>query len=190
MGFPDITHTRADILPYVISFAFLFLIALAVLTWALDVWHDANACILYPNVWCADDWSCNTPCETGDPRNLNPCFQRSGTVGLASCLIGPTSTVATTCAIFPSGPSGSGNISDPACDCVANPQSPNQFQNCFQNCAQSVAASDPNNSQCCCCPQTPGCPWASIDAMPPECKQGFGSTNVQVYCGGQLQPNP
>jgi hypothetical protein len=26
--------------------------------------------------------------------------------------------------------------------------------------------------------------------MPPECKQGFGSTNVQVYCGGQLQPNP
>ena len=61
-----------DPLPYVIIFAILFIIALISVTWLLDVQNKSTQCALYPNYWCADNWTCNNAC--------------SGNTGISSCL--------------------------------------------------------------------------------------------------------
>lgn len=152
----------ADPLPYVIIFAILFLVALGVLTWTLGVWYKANQCAIYPNIWCSDSWTCDKPCPQGFAAN--PCFQSTGTTGLASCLFGPNAPGATVC-FTP--PSETGGV---ACACPTGMASQNR--NCFAGCAQNLG-DVANNAHCCCLPFDMGgsqnCPHTSL-TLPPQCQ--------------------
>jgi hypothetical protein len=64
----------ANPLPYIIIFAILFLVALGVLTWALSVFYKASQCNLDPNIWCSDNWTCQTACPSTDPNDPNTCY--------------------------------------------------------------------------------------------------------------------
>ena len=131
----------ANPLPYIISFAVLFVVTLVVLTWVLDVFYKAQACGTYPNIWCSDTWTCTNNC----PGAVNPsgypvsqCFENVGTTGLSSCLFGPNAAGATACYFTPSGDGGL------SCDCVASMQN---TPNCYSGCAQSL---DDITGPCCC----------------------------------------
>ena len=130
-------------LPYIIVFAFLFVIGLIALTWTLDVWYKANQCVTFPNVWCSDTWVCNNSCPTGE---FNACFASTGTTGLASCLFGPNSAVANVCFNIPSGDTGL------SCTCSTGMAATN---NCFSGCAQNFDSITGN--PICCCKEGPNC---------------------------------
>lgn len=163
----DITGTRENLLPYVITFMFLFLISLAVLTWFLDVWHKANSCATFPNYWCADDWTCNTPCPAGTP-GADPCFtSQTGPTGLANCLFGPLSMQATRCYDIDVGTGGVG------CDCLIT-----NGMNCFSGCGTLAEPPEGPNTPCCCCPPSMGGPAGCPETIPSACTQGG-----QAMCG-------
>lgn len=153
------TKQSADPLPYIAVFAVLFLIALAVLTWTLDVWFKAQACGLDPNIWCSDNWRCNSDCSPSD--NYNACFLHgTNPTGLASCLYGPNAPGATACFVPPT--EGTTGLS---CDC---PDSMVNAPSCFSNCARTLGDMAPTTG-CCCCPGTAGCPWKFPSEVPTEC---------------------
>lgn len=156
---PATTQETADPLPYIIVFAILFLIALGVLTWVLDVWNKQHQCAINPNIWCSDNWTCNTSCPTGSPYNA--CFVNVGPTGLASCLYGPNSEIATTC-LNP--PTGTGGTTATACSCVTSMQ---QTNNCFSGCASNLG-SVTGGATCCCAPGAPGCQYC--DPSDPTCQ--------------------
>jgi hypothetical protein len=146
----------ADPLPYIIVFAILFLVALGVLTWTLGIWYKAQQCVLNPNIWCSDNWTCNTNCPTGYTGNA--CFLNAatGSTGLASCLFGPNAPGATVCL---NTPSGTGGLS---CDCPTGMAS--QTNNCFAGCSQNLG-SVASESTCCCKPGMAGCKNTSIPTI-------------------------
>lgn len=153
----------ADPLPYVIVFAILFLGALATLTWALDVWYKANQCAVYPNFWCSDNWTCNNSCPTG--QNFNSCFNNIQGTGLASCLFGPHSAIATTCFVAPTGTTGGTGLS---CECTSGMQN---APNCFRNCATNFQTTNSNGDAICCCVSGPGCPYGKGGLpLPTQCQ--------------------
>jgi len=137
------TIETADPLPYIIAFAILFLISLGLLTWVLDVWNKANECAVFPNIWCSDNWTCNNSCPTG--LGFNECFNNVGSTGLASCIYGPNSAIATTCFTWPTG----GDTGAVACDCTQPMQQ--QTNNCFSGCPNSLDAVNPE-TVCGCAP--------------------------------------
>lgn len=155
----------ADPLPYIIIFAILFLVALGILTWTLDMWYKQHQCALHPNIWCSDNWTCNNACTPGSA--VSPCFVNLGPTGLASCLYGPNVAGATAC-IAP--PSETGGV---ACDCPTEMQG---AQNCFVGCASKLSDIPGGSSgiPCCCCPNTAGCPWTSVNDVPHECNYTGG----------------
>jgi hypothetical protein len=146
----------ADPLPYIIFFSILFFVALGVLTWTLSTWYKEHQCVLYPNIWCSDNWTCNNPCPTG--HTGNQCFVNLGPTGLASCIFGPNAPGSRDCLATPPGTGGL------ACDCPTGMQS---IPNCFAGCADSFNDLT-TNSQCCCCPDTAGCPWSAHGQLPPS----------------------
>lgn len=161
------TKKSADPLPYIILFAILFLISLAVLTWTLDVWSKAHSCALYPNIWCSDNWSCATNCSSG--YSGNQCFVNGmNSTGLSSCLFGPNAAGATACFFTPTG----GTAGSLSCECTpAMTAAPN----CFSQCAQSFG-NIAQNIPCCCCPGTKGCPY-TFGNIPSGCGNGSSCSN-------------
>jgi hypothetical protein len=151
----------ADPLPYVITFGILVVIMLGVLTWVLGVWFQDHQCYLFPNYWCSDTWTCNTSCATGS--GFSPCFTNPGPTGMSSCLFGPTSAIANVCT--PPVPGGTGIL---ACNCPTGMAT--QTGNCFAGCPQSVGTVT-SGAACCCMPNTPGCPWTTLNPPPPQCTQ-------------------
>lgn len=99
-------------LPYIITFGILVIIALAALTWMLSQWYRETQCVLDPNIWCSDQWTCNRSCPTGYPGNQ--CFVNLGPTGLASCIFGPDAPGATVCLTPPTQGTGT------ACNCPAS----------------------------------------------------------------------
>lgn len=172
----------ADPLPYIISFAILFLIALGVLTWVLSVFYKSYGCSYYPNIWCSDTWTCQSTCSSGFIPGTrivpNPCFGSPGSsgsigpTGLASCLFGPDSNTATVCFFAPTGgpPEGGTGLS---CACPAAMQGPNVL-NCFNGCGLGLESvqqpTSGQNSKFCCCndPSIPAC------AITPDGKTATG----------------
>ena len=167
----------ADPLPYIITFAILFLIALGVLTWVLDVFYKSYSCAYYPNIWCSDNWTCQTTCTGGIIPGTNgllssPCFGSPGSTGtigptgLASCLFGPGATGAQICYYAPTGgpPTGGNALS---CDCPSTMQGSNVL-NCFNGCGLNLGSvllpdSSGSGSPVCCC-NIIGNPSCAIDS--------------------------
>ncbi len=148
-----------NIIPYIIVFAILFIIGLILLTWLLDRWYKAQSCTTNPYIWCSDNWVCeNKTKEDGtcsDDSSLksgagyiSECYKNSK--GLASCLFGITSTVATIC----SGSSG-GSEYQPGKKCPCPMDDPVEGTNCLKGCP--ISGGGVANPQCCCCPGTTGC---------------------------------
>ena len=149
------TTNTINPLPYVIIFAILFIIALGVLGWVLDVWYKANQCFLYPNIWCSDNWTCNNSCPTGF---ANSCFDNVGPTGLASCLFGPNAPGAKTCLSAPTG--------GLACECPSTVD--NTVRNCFSMCASDLGSVNPQTT-CCCKPGQANCPFTE-SSLPAQCR--------------------
>lgn len=160
MDVNNINNDTINPLPYVIIFAVLFLIALGALTWTLSVWYKENQCALNPNIWCSDNWICNNNCPTGSA--FNPCFYNSatGSIGLGSCLYGPTAAGANICSTLPPGSS-----TGTSCPCPSGIQNVNS---CLAGCAQNIG-SVPNGTICCCQPGTPGCQYTT-NTLPAVCR--------------------
>lgn len=134
---------KADPLPYVIIFAILFIVALIVTTWVIGTWYQSYQCASDPNIWCSDTWVCNTPCPTGTSE-ISPCYSMNAATGLASCLYGPNSMLATVClTTAPTG--GTGTTGTHVCNC---PSLTANAQNCLAGCALSLAAV-PSGTNCC-----------------------------------------
>lgn len=146
-----VTDQTADPLPYIITFAILFVIALGLLTWAIGKGFAANQCVLQPNIWCSDNWTCNNSCPTGDTTH-NSCFQNIGPTGLASCIFGPNSAIANTCVAPTNGDTGA-----VACDC--NQATSQQTNNCLSNCPQNLQQVNPGTT--CCSVGSQNCPGAN-----------------------------
>lgn len=159
---------RPSPIPYVITFFILFLVMLGVLTWMLDALNKSKQCSINPNFWCYDTWTCNTPCPAQTLVNgqyINSCFTNSGPTGLASCLFGPTSTVATVC-FTPQADSIS--VTGPAnCSCVNS-----SSINCFTDCPTNLSSF---NSQSNCCVT------GTNASTNPGCSQTFVSAGVPNY---------
>lgn len=134
-----------DPLPYIVVFVLLFVGLLIALTWTLDQWYKEHQCVLQPNIWCSDDWTCNSSCPTGS--DFNACFNSVGPTGLASCLFGPASAVATLCYPQASTPTGS-----TVCACTPGMSSTN---NCFSGCASTL--DNIAGGAICCCKSGPNC---------------------------------
>lgn len=148
MTTPQTKKKSPNIVPYIISFAILFLISLLVLTWVLDVFNKSYGCTYQPNIWCSDSWRCQNLCTTtSNGKPVNSCFNQTfatGPTGLASCLFGPNSPGATACFFPPEG-------DDPtavACDCPSTLKGTN-VQNCFNNCARDTSSVG-GTATCCC----------------------------------------
>lgn len=161
---PEIPKT--NMVPYLIIFAILFVVMLVVMSWAIDVYYKNHSCQFKPDIWCFDDWSCNTSCQKNGPNTVNPsglpvsdCYYDVGPTGLASCLYGPESLSAKYCLYPPGtlGATGDKEANEPSCDC---PQSLVEAKNCFSGCSTSISEL-PNNQQqgyCCCSdPNNPAC---------------------------------
>jgi hypothetical protein len=174
-------NSPPNILPYIIVFAILILTTLGVLTWVLGEWYQSRQCFTDPNIWCFDTWQCETNCTTVNdpPIDLQgqKCFQNAlGATGLASCVFGVNSFIASYCFVQ-SGPSGP---SDPLCSCVLS----SVTGNCFANCASTVGQV-PTGSTCCCCPGTTGCQWTAPgggNAYPDSGGPCGPLATVQKYC--------
>jgi hypothetical protein len=135
-------------IPYLITFAILFLILLGVFTWALSIWYKEFQCGSNPNIWCNDDWTCARTC-TSEP--VNDCFKNNNQPGLASCLYGPNSAAATACYTVPD--SNDPNI--PACTC---PTTMENTSNCFSGCPSGLGSVNaPGGAVCCCTTTDPWC---------------------------------
>jgi len=142
-------RTPTNTLPYILLFAILFLVALGVLTWVLDVYNKAHQCSQYPNIWCSDNWTCNNSCGGGitGGYTVNSCFESVQPTGLASCLYGPNSPTATICLNVPTtGPTVGGT--GLACDCPTGMTDPS-VMNCFNGCAFDL--NSVGQPQVCCC---------------------------------------
>lgn len=142
---PKSTRATAEPLPYIIAFAILFLILLAVLTWTIDLYNKAHKCELEPNIWCFDTWQCNNNCAgstNNDGQPVNACFDNAtGPTGLASCLFGPDSTQASLCFTPPN--TGTNEL---ACACTE--ELTNTRSSCLANCPQSLG-DVPADAVCC-----------------------------------------
>lgn len=154
-------HKPPNILPYIIIFSLLTLVALGAFTWLLGEWYRDRQCFTNPNIWCYDSWQCNTNCTIGTPAaDTEGCFTRAtGPTGLASCVFGPTSALATLCLT-----GNSGATADPACSCVL-PTS-ESANNCFAGCPEGLTGVAPG-ADCCCCPGAPGCKYTIGGEGPP-----------------------
>jgi len=153
----------ADPLPYIIVFAILFLIALGILTWVLDVLYKSYGCNFYPNIWCSDDWTCQTSCTGGvNPQGLpvNSCFSSIGTTGLASCLFGPKAPGGSVCVNTPTGGPPTGGTAT-SCDCPTGMQG-NNVKNCFNGCGININGI--GKQQVCCCNEI-GNPNCAVDSQ-------------------------
>ena len=104
--------------PYIVVFVILFIVALVATTWALDRFYKYHQCVLYPDIWCSDSWTCQNSCPDGMSTTnpsvpVNSCFKNVGPNGLASCLFGPKSVIANTCY-------GPNTKDGPLCPCPEN----------------------------------------------------------------------
>lgn len=151
----QVKRKRANPLPYIIVFFFLFLISLVALTWMLGVFYKSHACSGNPNIWCSNTWTCNNVCKGDDnpinPQgaNVNACFGNTGfgTTGLADCLFGPTAMGSQVCFNAPTG-SDTGAVS---CDCPTGMQ---QIRNCFNSCPQNLQDLSSGTAGICGCNDT------------------------------------
>lgn len=132
-----------NLLPYIIIFAIIFFINLSLLTWVLSVWYKSHQCIVNPNIWCSDTWTCNNNC-TGS--SYNECFNHGTSEGLASCLFGPNAPGAQVCFKI----QGTG----PTCNCSQGMKE--QTNNCFSGCPINLREVS-KNTRCCCQPGRNGC---------------------------------
>lgn len=131
-----------SILPYVIVFAILVIIAMVAATWTIYQFNLLNGCNNNPNIWCADNYTCNNSCPNGvSPAGLpvSPCFTNVGPTGLASCLFGPDSLTASVCLVPP-------DDGGTACDCPTELQS--TTNNCFTGCPSKFSQVDPSTVCC------------------------------------------
>ena len=125
-------------LPYVIAFAVLSIILMVVVSWFITLDYSLKQCILEPNFWCSNQWTCETKCPQGSGKNA--CFTDAPS-GLADCLFGPNSKVSNLC-------EWTENTGSLLCDCdVTN------ANNCFNNCPLAIS----QTSVCCCEPGKSGC---------------------------------
>jgi len=153
-----------NIIPYIIAFAILFILALIVLTWMLDRWYKNRTCDNNPYIWCSDNWICETSADEngtcGDNNGLNGCYKDATTIGLSSCLFGITSTSATICTT--AGTSGTSGTTGITCPCAITKDNSTYDENCLIGCPIS-GQSLTSNPQCCCCPGTTGCHFKSVE---------------------------
>jgi hypothetical protein len=147
-------------LPYIIVFIILFITSLIVLTWMLDVFNKNIQCTMEPNIWCSDEWYCQSACTGGQSVEgpVSSCYENagpSGTVGytgitgLANCLFGPNAPGATVCFEQPA-QTGATAL---ACDCPTILQS--GVGSCLSGCPLNL--NSVNNATVCCCNEGPGC---------------------------------
>lgn len=157
--------TPINQIPYFIVFAILYLVSLVVLTLVLYVSVKSYSCgINKTYTWCADNWYCinvcdpNTQINSGftDPTNTGQtaatvnintypgtfanCYADSsymgtGATGLASCLFGVNSPIATACqpvtgTIIVNGVSEEGDTLSPTCYCLLQESTNNCLANC------------------------------------------------------------
>jgi len=156
---PNPTHKKSpDLLPYMIVFAILTIAAIGALTWTIGIWYKSNQCAINPNIWCFDTWQCNENCTTQLPYDTQNCFGRAtdGT-GLASCLYGPTSAIATTCLAINAPTGGTGT----ACPCALSGPT---GTSCLAGCAGDFSGLTGGDT-CCCCPGQGTCPTGYV---PPD----------------------
>lgn len=137
----------ANLIPYFIVFAILFIGALGALTWMFDMWFKENKCAIYPNIWCSDTWTCNKSC--GTETEFDKCYETVGPTGLASCIFGPKADGANTCKA--NATTGTGGVS---CECDNSMAT--QTSNCLAGCASDLG-SVAKDALCCCSPGTEGC---------------------------------
>lgn len=79
---------------YGVIFLILLVIALILISLAIAQYTRLNTCATQPSYQCYNDWTCNSPCPTA----INACFTTTTPPGgLAQCLYGPTSALATNC---------------------------------------------------------------------------------------------
>ena len=149
-------------LPYLVVFAILVVILIIVITMALHFWSKAHLCGTQAHVWCADTWTCNTPCATGSTGHSD-CFNddKFGPTGLASCLYGPTTAAAQLCFTPPT--TGTNEL---ACTCTPGMNS--QTSNCLSTCPSKLSAVN-TNSVCCCQPGKGDCPFTQ-ETLPDICR--------------------
>ena len=140
-------------LPYILVFAFLFLILLAILTYLLVQFKRLQSCQTNPGIWCDDSWTCSQSCTPtigpdGRPAGrtlqggiVSVCFVNIKSTGLASCLFGPTADGATTCLGGPETQPG-----QTTCNCpLLTATDPNS---CLKGCPLSIGGVAPNVPCC------------------------------------------
>lgn len=106
-----------------IVFVLLVSVITGLTTWLIRLVFENNNCQLDPNIWCYNDWKCNSPASG---PGINPCFgETDPSPNLTECLYGPTSSVANQC-----------YTSAGACGCNSDLQ---QANNCFNSCPGTTA---------------------------------------------------
>ena len=118
-----------------IVFVILVAVVIGLTTWLIYLINANNSCQLNPNIWCYNDWTCNTKATNQD---ANPCFSKTftnqGDDNLTECLYGPQSSVANACF--------AGDTDDEGpCSCALT-----TADNCLNNCPGSTNAI--NQSTC------------------------------------------
>lgn len=169
-----------SLFPYIIVFAVLTVGVLAAVTWVIGEWYKAYQCFRDPNIWCFDTWQCANNCAIGAGPALDVanCFgNATQATGLASCIYGPNSFLATYCFSPQAGATAGG----PLCECSITAGTGGTGGNCLVGCPQDLSQISAT-SNCCCCPGQGGCPW-TVDTFPEVCGDpsqvcGQGSNNA------------
>lgn len=187
---------KPDPFPYILVFTILFFVAIGLLTWVLDTYNKSHLCTLNPNMWCTDNWTCQTACTigtsgvcsatnaNGNTYQVKDCFCSSGTTGLASCLFGPEAEGSNTCSNPGINDTGVGDCVCPDVLTTA-PTDSSLANNCLNSCAGSItelANQYCPNGVCTNLPFACCCNAANFTAGTAEyayCTQ----TNIQGNCG-------
>lgn len=115
-----------DPLLYIVIFVFLAVLAIIFLTLLLWFNNKNLGCTNNPAIWCYDDWTC--------PSLVTGCPNTSVT-GLASCLYGISSPLASVCV---AGSTGGYTGGTPICGCAITPTG--GAGNCLTNCPPNPTA--------------------------------------------------
>lgn len=133
---PKNTEKKTTLLyPYAIGLVFECIVLLGLVTALVYYYNLDHSCEYKPEVWCYDDWYCNYKCTGCSQNNINECYCDSGNQGLMSCLVGPTSKLATNCQVSESSQPCTNSTpgSQNYCACNCNVKSSNCLNQCPTN---------------------------------------------------------
>lgn len=109
---------------YIIPFFILVIVALITITWIAYLGNQVDGCATNPEIWCRDDWKCESNCSN---HNVSCYNNGNAKTGLASCIFGPDSQLAKILKAY------NDNDTD-AVQCITSMKDAN---NCFNGCAGS-----------------------------------------------------